>query len=93
MFSPTSKITTAQATIIIINYMLAAGVLTLPRTVTEQTQSPDGWISVLLGGVLAVIAGMIIVKLSQQYTQETFYEYSRHIVGKWLGHLIRELAP
>lgn len=88
MFSPTSKITTAQATIIIINYMLAAGVLTLPRTVTEQTQSPDGWISVLLGGVLAVIAGMIIVKLSQQYPQETFYEYSRHIVGKWLGHLI-----
>ncbi len=88
MFSPTSKITTAQATIIIINYMLAAGVLTLPRTVTEQTQSPDGWISVLLGGVLAVIAGMIIVKLSQQYPQETFYEYSRHIVGKWIGHLI-----
>lgn len=31
---------------------------------------------------------MIIVKLSQQYPKETFYEYSRHIVGKWLGHLI-----
>ncbi|WP_435302044.1 GerAB/ArcD/ProY family transporter, partial [Bacillus velezensis] len=88
LHSITCKITTAQATIIIINYMLAAGVLTLPRTVTEQIQSPDGWISILLGGVLAVIAGMIIVKLSQQYPKETFYEYSRHIVGKWLGHLI-----
>ncbi|MCY8423056.1 spore germination protein [Bacillus vallismortis] len=88
MSSPKSKITTAQATVIIINYMLAAGVLTLPRTVTEQTKSPDGWISVLLGGGIAIIAGIVIVKLSQQYPKETFYEYSGHIVGKWLGAFI-----
>lgn len=86
--SSKDKITTSQAVVIIINYILATGILTLPRTSVEKVKTPDVWISVFLGGIVAMIAGVIIVKLSQQYSDKTFYQYTQDIVGKWLGWLI-----
>ena len=35
-----------------------------------------------------MIAGVIIVKLSQQYPDKTFYQYNQDIIGKWLGWFI-----
>lgn len=59
------KIPTSQAAVILINYILAIGILTLPRTAAEKVQTPDVWITVILGGLIAIVAGIIIVKLSQ----------------------------
>lgn len=82
------KIPTSQAAVILINYILAVGILTLPRTAAEKVQTPDVWITVILGGLIAIVAGIIIVKLSQQFPEKTFYQYSQELVGKWLGVLI-----
>ncbi|MCW9129645.1 spore germination protein [Bacillus paramycoides] len=82
------KIPTSQAVVILINTILAIGILTLPRTVAEKVHTPDVWITVILGGLIAIAAGVIIVKLSQQFPEKTFYQYSQDIVGKWLGVLI-----
>ena len=35
-----------------------------------------------------MIAGVIIVKLSQQFPEKTFYQYIQEIVGKWVGVLL-----
>ena len=43
------KIPTSQAAVILINYILAIGILTLPRTVAEKVHTPDVWITVILG--------------------------------------------
>ncbi|RRN68144.1 spore gernimation protein [Peribacillus simplex] len=86
--SPKDQITTPQVAVIVINFILGTGLLTLPRSSTEKVQTPDAWISVILGGVIAIIAGVIIVKLSQQFPEKTFYQYSNEIVGKWLGKLL-----
>ncbi|WP_379128679.1 GerAB/ArcD/ProY family transporter [Paenibacillus sp. sgz500958] len=77
-----------QATIMMVNYVLAAGVLTLPRTTVEVSKTPDVWISVILGGVISMLAGIIIVKLSQRFPGQTLYQYIRRIVGKPLGFVI-----
>ncbi len=82
------KIPTSQAVVILINYILAIGILTLPRTAAEKVNTPDVWITVILGGLIAMVAGVIIVKLSQQFPEKTFYQYSQELVGKWLGVLI-----
>lgn len=44
------KITTLQTTAIVVSFMLAAGLLTLPRVATEVAKTPDAWISVILAG-------------------------------------------
>jgi spore germination protein len=86
--SPKDKISTPQATVILINYILAAGILTLPRTSVEKIKTPDVWLTVILGGVIAIMAGIIMVKLSQKFPEKTFYQYSQDIAGKWIGWLL-----
>ncbi|MGM0875146.1 MAG: spore germination protein [Bacillota bacterium] len=85
ILSPKDRMTTPQAAVILSNYILAAGNLTLPRTSVEKVKTPDVWITVFLGGLIARIAGLITVKLSQQFPEKTFYQYSQEIVGKWVG--------
>lgn len=85
MINSQDKITASQAVVVLANYILATGILTLPRTSVEKVKSPDVWISVFLGGIIAIIAAVIIVKLSQKYPEKTFYQYSQDIVGKWAG--------
>lgn len=88
ILSPKDKITTPQAAVIVINFILGSGLLILPRSSAEKVHTPDVWISVILGGVLTIIAGVVMVKLSQQFPKKTFYQYSIEIVGKWVGGLL-----
>ncbi|KRF51466.1 spore gernimation protein [Bacillus sp. Soil768D1] len=85
---PKDRITTSQATVILINFILGTGILTLPRASAEKGKTPDIWITVILGGLISMIAGVIMVKLSQQFPEKTFYQYSHEIVGKWMGGLL-----
>ena len=82
------RITAVQAMIIIVNYTVAAGVLTLPRTTVEASGTPDVWISVLVGGLLSFITSFIIVKLSQRFPGQTIYQFIGKIIGKPLGMII-----
>ncbi|MFP7159410.1 spore germination protein [Priestia aryabhattai] len=82
------RITTYQASVVVINFILGTGVLSLPRTAGEKVKTPDVWLTVILGGIIAMIAGIIMVKLSQQFPKKTFYQYSQEIVGKWMGKLL-----
>lgn len=82
------RITTTQATIMMVNYILAAGILTLPRTVVQASGTPDVWISVILGGILSMLTGAVIVRLNQRFPGQTFFQYSRRIIGRPLGVLL-----
>ncbi len=67
---PKDRITTSQAVVIIVNYILGTGILTLPRASVEKVKTPDVWLSVILGGILAMVSGVIMVKLSQQFPEK-----------------------
>ncbi|MFC8562024.1 spore germination protein [Peribacillus frigoritolerans] len=88
ILSPKDQITTPQTAVIVINFILGSGLFTLPRSAAEKVHTPDIWISVILGGIIAIIAGVIMVKLSQQFPDKTFYQYINEIVGKWVGSLL-----
>ncbi|WP_419393418.1 GerAB/ArcD/ProY family transporter [Cytobacillus praedii] len=83
-----NKITNVQTVVIITNYILAAGILSLPRTSVEAVKTPDAWISVILGGCGSIILGIIMVKLSQRFPKKTFYQYSPELLGKVFGNLL-----
>ncbi|MFN2747449.1 spore germination protein [Bacillus sp. z60-18] len=88
MIRPKEHITTAQTAVIVINFLLGTGILTLPRTSVDEVKTPDVWITLVLGGMIALTAAIIMVKLNQQYPKKTFYEYNQEIVGKWLGGFV-----
>ncbi|WP_108672056.1 spore germination protein [Peribacillus acanthi] len=85
---PKDRISTVQTVMIISNFILGAGILTLPRTVTEKTQTPDGWISVMISGFITMMIGLIMVKLCKRFPKQSLYQYSQVILGKWLGFIL-----
>ncbi|AUO05887.1 spore gernimation protein [Paenibacillus sp. lzh-N1] len=85
------KITTKQTAVFLTNTVLGAGILTLPRGVTEQVQTPDAWLSVLIGGAIVILVIWVMVKLSQQFPGNTIYQYSRRIVGTVPGGFLSVL--
>ncbi|WP_028778494.1 GerAB/ArcD/ProY family transporter [Shimazuella kribbensis] len=81
------RITTPQTAVAVTSIIIGIGILTLPRTVTEEVGTPDSWISVVLGGMVVMIIGIFMAKLSQMFPEKTIYEYSQLVVGKGLGKL------
>ena len=71
------RITTSQAVVIIVNYTWDRN-LTLPRASVEKVKTPDVWLSVILGGILAMVSGVIMVKLSQQFPENILPIQSRY---------------
>ncbi|MGN9865209.1 spore germination protein [Bacillus swezeyi] len=88
MIGGNERITTLQTAVIVTNFLLGTGILTLPRTSVDEVKTPDVWITLILGGIIALAAAIIMVKLNHQYPEKTFYEYSQDIIGKWIGGLI-----
>ncbi|ANY67768.1 hypothetical protein BBD42_15810 [Paenibacillus sp. BIHB 4019] len=81
-------ITATQAAMMTAKAMIGTGILVLPQSIGKSVGTPDGWLSVLLSGMLAMMFGFIIVKLSQRFPGRTYYQYSQEIVGKWIGSCV-----
>lgn len=81
MESNNTKISSLQLGIIIIVATIGTGILSLPRSIAEIADS-DGWILILTGGVVAIIAVMIIFSLGNLFPQKNIIEYSKELVGK-----------
>ncbi|WP_139999702.1 GerAB/ArcD/ProY family transporter [Paenibacillus paridis] len=89
MFTRTDdKISTRQTAIFITDSVLGAGILTLPRSVIESAQTPDVWLSVLVGGFIVLMVSLVMVKLSQQFPNNTVYQYAKRIVGTVPGGML-----
>ncbi|WP_151733256.1 GerAB/ArcD/ProY family transporter [Paenibacillus tengchongensis] len=89
MFTRTDdKITASQAAVFLNNSVLGAGILTLPRGVSEAVKTPDSWISILLSGVIVMLVILLMVKLSQQFPGQTVFQYAGRISGKFIGGLL-----
>lgn len=86
MFTRTDdKITTTQTSIFLTNAVLGAGILTLPRVIAFDSESPDLWLSILLGGLIVMCLVLVMAKLSQKFPGKTVFQYSGKIVGKPLA--------
>lgn len=81
----------AQNDLTIIQYILlihgaqvGIGVLSLPRELAGVAGT-DGWISLLLGWGMAVVASLLITSVMKQYPTHTIIELLPLLLGKWLG--------
>ena len=82
------KLTTTQAVVIIVNYMLGAGILTLPRTTSKAVGTPDVWISIILSGFIIIGVGIILVTLCRRFPEKTVFQFTREITGSWIAYIL-----
>ncbi|WP_251038039.1 GerAB/ArcD/ProY family transporter [Paenibacillus albidus] len=82
------KISTLQTLFTVTSTVYAVGIVSLPRTIVEQTQTPDVWQGLLLASLLGAGVVFINVKLCRRFPGKTFYEINPVIAGKFIGLLI-----
>ncbi|MFD3260556.1 GerAB/ArcD/ProY family transporter [Paenibacillus lentus] len=86
--SAKDQITTSQAAVLLINYTLGAGILTLPRTTVDAVQTPDVWISTIIAFMIITVAGLIVVLLCRRFQGKTLFQFVPDITGKWLAWIL-----
>lgn len=64
------------------NMVIGFGVLTLPRSTVLVTKSIDGWASIVIAGVSAIIFTWIVSKLVARFPKHNLYEIMRKIIGR-----------
>jgi len=76
-----------QLTLLTFTFIIATGTLFVPSMVAKKA-GQDGWLSVLIAGIVGVILVFIITALGLRFPEKSLVEYSEIILGKWLGKII-----
>ncbi|WP_257347417.1 GerAB/ArcD/ProY family transporter [Pseudalkalibacillus decolorationis] len=67
---------------IVASFMIAVGVLTLPRLLAESTQFSDGWVSLVIAGIISISFIWVTAKLASRFPNQTFFTYASLICSK-----------
>ncbi|MCE5169854.1 spore germination protein [Paenibacillus profundus] len=77
-----------QVAVILANAILGTGILTLPRLLAVAMDTPDGWVPIMIGGLIVIAFASWLVKIGSRYPGQTFFDYSPTLFGVWLSRLI-----
>src|SRR5690625_1843888 len=80
------KITNFQLLFILIHSQIGIGIITMPNEVFMKAKV-DGWISVLLAGIIIQIIILIFGFLMARFPSQQLYNIMQSLLGKWLGKL------
>lgn len=76
------EISQKEITFAVASMIIGIGILTLPRMVASTTESADGWLSIIIGGVISTLLAWIIAILASRFPKKSFLEYSSLIATK-----------
>lgn len=82
------KIISSELAAIISCSMLGIGMLTLPRTITEKVHSSDGWIVLILNGLLIGLFICVLVAMLKKHQVTNYYTYMEEAYGRLLSKVI-----
>lgn len=80
------QITLFQFISIISGSQVSVAVLNLPRKLSEAADT-DGWIALIIGWALSLIAGLAIVGVMKYYPNGTLFDLLSEYMGRWAGVL------
>jgi spore germination protein (amino acid permease) len=79
-----NEITFFQYIFLIIGTEIGAGFLSLPSVLAQKAGS-DGWMGIIIGWSLSIVASIFLVKTAEKYPNETLYDILIRLFGKILG--------
>ncbi|MFV8829008.1 GerAB/ArcD/ProY family transporter [Alkalihalobacterium sp. APHAB7] len=82
-----THISTNQLLFLIFQSQIGVGVLSLAHEIYLNAGT-DGWISIIIAGMATLFLVLIILTLTKQYPQDTLYEFSSKITGRFFGNFI-----
>ncbi|WP_121604602.1 endospore germination permease [Virgibacillus sp. Bac332] len=62
--------------------IIGVAILSLPREIAKNTVSADGWLTILIVGVLFIGFAWLIAKLASTYPHQSFFSYASSLVTR-----------
>ncbi|WP_152657916.1 endospore germination permease [Oceanobacillus sp. CFH 90083] len=81
------KISNFTILVIVPSIVIAVGILTYPRTLAEQTEGADGWVTLLIGGAVCALTAFLITKIASLFPGQSFYTYTSAMLTKPVAFL------
>ena len=75
-------ITGREIMILMPSVVIGVGVLTFPKGLAAVTVGADGWISILVGGMIAIFFTWAIAKMAASFPGQSFINYASLIASK-----------
>ncbi|EMT45694.1 GerAB/ArcD/ProY family transporter [Anoxybacillus flavithermus] len=82
-----NEITTMQYIFLISGIQIGIGILSLPAQLADIANT-DGWIAIIIGWGISVIASTVIIKTMEKHEQDTIFDLSRRYFGRIFGSLL-----
>lgn len=76
------KVSDREIMIAIPSIVIGVGILSFPRGLASVTTSSDGWIAMIVGGLIATFFTWMFGKLAAGFPHQSFFSYSSLIVSK-----------
>jgi spore germination protein len=83
----TDRLNTMQAMTLTTSSILSVEILRAQQTIA-QIAGQDAWISIALGGLVSLAAGMVCYILASLYPDKDFPEINLDIAGKFIGRIL-----
>ncbi|MBP1962282.1 GerAB/ArcD/ProY family transporter [Paenibacillus aceris] len=82
-----NQISLKQFILIIVQNQVGIGILSLPRELAKSAGT-DGWISIILGWILAMLLSLVIIRIMEKNPEYTLFEVLVKYFGKWVGNAL-----
>jgi len=76
------RITNGEFTIAFPSAIIGVSVLELPSEVASVTVYSDGWISILIGGIIFSLFALLAVHVAKSFPNDSFYTYTSRLLSK-----------
>ncbi|WP_144557758.1 GerAB/ArcD/ProY family transporter [Shouchella miscanthi] len=81
-------LTTYQLTVSLLCVLLGVGVMNLPRTLTVDIGTADGWLSILFGGILITLQYAFVCFAFKRHNVHSIDEYTTKAFGAFISKAI-----
>ncbi|QGH33185.1 GerAB/ArcD/ProY family transporter [Gracilibacillus salitolerans] len=76
------KISDKQILVAVPSFVIGIGILSLPQSVASVSMASDGWISILIGGMIVLLITWSVAKLASSFPNQSFITYTSAIVTR-----------
>lgn len=82
-----NKVSPNQIRGLMVSTIVGIGILSLPNNVAVLVGN-DGWITIILGGLLIIPVIIIINKIFEMYPNMSFFQIGELVLGKWIFNFL-----
>lgn len=62
--------------------VVAVGILTYPRLLASKTEAADGWVTLLIAGIISIMVTWVIANIASKFPNQSFLDYTSFLLSR-----------